>query len=82
MPSNQKSSSDRMANESAISKHQLENQNKGQFVWKPRFIDRDLFIEELIFFGLGLLQKISHASCTGKLNPVKRQISKKEMRPI
>ena len=47
-----------LANDNESSKHQFENQYKGQFVWKPRFIDRDLFIEELIFFGLGLLQNL------------------------
>ena len=76
---NQNSPSGRMANESVISKHQFENQYKGQFVWKPRFIDRDLFIEELIFFGLGSLHKFSRTSYIGELNPIERQIPKKEM---
>ena len=32
-------------------------QSNGRFVWKPRFVDNDIFIEELIFFGLDRYRK-------------------------
>ena len=32
-------------------------QSNGRFVWKPRFIDNDIFIEEMIFFGLDRYRK-------------------------
>ena len=32
-------------------------QSNGRFVWKPRFMDNDIFIEEMIFFGLDRYRK-------------------------